>query len=65
MFFSFVLSLYTSYITCDKLSSLTSVEYAHYISPIYASKYSIMIADSLYWHLTMLLYKKPVGHLYH
>ena len=61
----FVLSLYTSYITCYKLLSLTPAEYAHYISPsVYASKYSIMIADFLYWHLTPLLYKKPIGHLY-
>ena len=61
----FVLSLYTSYITCDKLLSLTPVEYAHYISPpVYASEYSIMIADFLYWHLTLLLYEKPVAHLY-
>ena len=63
--FSFVLSLYTSYITSDKLLSLTPVEYARYSSPsVYASKYSIMIADFLYWHLTPLLYKKLVGHLY-
>ena len=56
MFFSFVLSLYTSYITCDKLLSLTPVENAYYISPsIYASKYSIMMADSIYLHLTLLL----------
>ena len=63
--FSFVLSLYPSYITCDKLLSLTPVEYAHYSSPsVYESKYSIMIADFLYWHLTLLLYKKLVWHLY-
>ena len=58
MFFLCTLSLH-------KLLSLTPVEYAHYSSPsVYASKYSIMIADFLYWHLTALLYKKPVGHLY-
>ena len=63
--FSFVLSLCTNYITCHMLLSSTPVEFIHYNSPsIYASKYFIMISDSLKWHLTQFLYKITVGRLY-